>query len=183
MQMLCLSLFCPQCTIDLRKNVLHIGTTGSETPFLPEKDLPDYARLSAEQQQALSPRQPVPPSDPAQEIADRELAEAMAESSQLQQQRQHPERHEESGLEHPPRSPLEPTAASAHPPSSSPAVLDMSNAAAGTDTPAFPETAIRPLLSCGFSREASIAALQEANGDSNLALMALFAKSLNSVGQ
>ncbi|XP_065226174.1 protein DDI1 homolog 2 [Planococcus citri] len=30
-----------QCTIDLKRNVLHIGTTGTETPFLPESEIPD----------------------------------------------------------------------------------------------------------------------------------------------
>ena len=35
-----------QCSIDLKKNVLVIGTTGNETPFLPESELPKYARLN-----------------------------------------------------------------------------------------------------------------------------------------
>lgn len=35
-----------QMNIDLQKNVLRIGTTGTETPFLPENELPDCARLS-----------------------------------------------------------------------------------------------------------------------------------------
>ncbi|XP_067006623.1 protein DDI1 homolog 2 isoform X2 [Anabrus simplex] len=37
-----------QCSIDLKKNVLRIGTTGTETPFLSERDLPDCARLSSQ---------------------------------------------------------------------------------------------------------------------------------------
>ncbi|XP_045470298.1 protein DDI1 homolog 2 isoform X3 [Harmonia axyridis] len=36
-----------QCCIDLRKNVLRIGTTGTETPFLSERELPECARLSS----------------------------------------------------------------------------------------------------------------------------------------
>ncbi|XP_058805762.1 protein DDI1 homolog 2 isoform X2 [Phymastichus coffea] len=36
-----------QCCIDLKKNVLIIGTTGMETPFLTEGDLPECARLSS----------------------------------------------------------------------------------------------------------------------------------------
>ncbi len=36
-----------QCCIDLRKNALLIGTTGTETPFLPEGELPPHARLNA----------------------------------------------------------------------------------------------------------------------------------------
>lgn len=35
-----------QCNIDLQKNVLRIGTTGSETTFLAENELPECARLS-----------------------------------------------------------------------------------------------------------------------------------------
>ena len=34
----------PQCNIDLRKNSLTIGTTGTETKFLPENQLPPCAR-------------------------------------------------------------------------------------------------------------------------------------------
>ncbi|CAB3382396.1 Hypothetical predicted protein [Cloeon dipterum] len=37
-----------QCTIDLKRNILHIGTTGTETPFLSESDLPECARLSGQ---------------------------------------------------------------------------------------------------------------------------------------
>ncbi|KAF5303098.1 hypothetical protein FQR65_LT08430 [Abscondita terminalis] len=36
-----------QCCIDLKKNVLRIGTTETETPFLSERDLPECARLSS----------------------------------------------------------------------------------------------------------------------------------------
>jgi len=35
-----------QCTIDLTRNLLVIGTTSTETPFLPESELPESARLS-----------------------------------------------------------------------------------------------------------------------------------------
>ncbi|KAL1449534.1 hypothetical protein WDU94_002031 [Cyamophila willieti] len=35
-----------QCCIDLKKNVLRIGTTGTETAFLPESELPVCARLT-----------------------------------------------------------------------------------------------------------------------------------------
>lgn len=35
-----------QCTIDLQKNVLRIGTTGTETSFLPENELPTHSRLT-----------------------------------------------------------------------------------------------------------------------------------------
>lgn len=41
-----------QCTIDLRRNVLVIGTTGTETAFLPENELPMSARMSDEPTEA-----------------------------------------------------------------------------------------------------------------------------------
>lgn len=63
-----------QCSIDLKKNVLLIGTTGTETRFLPEAELPECARL------AYGPegREDTRP----EEIADRELAEAIQRSVQ-----------------------------------------------------------------------------------------------------
>ncbi|XP_016322588.1 protein DDI1 homolog 2 isoform X1 [Sinocyclocheilus anshuiensis] len=63
-----------QCSIDLKKNVLLIGTTGTETRFLPEAELPECARL------AYGPegREETRP----EEIADRELAEAIQRSVQ-----------------------------------------------------------------------------------------------------
>jgi DNA damage-inducible protein 1 len=36
-----------QCIIDLKRNVLHVGSTGAETPFLSEADIPKRERLSA----------------------------------------------------------------------------------------------------------------------------------------
>lgn len=58
-----------QCSIDLKKNVLVIGTTGSQTTFLPEGELPECARLAYG---AVRP----------EEIADQELAEAIQRSAE-----------------------------------------------------------------------------------------------------
>ena len=66
-----------QCCIDLKNNVLHIGTTGTETPFLAESDLPMTDRLAfsdAEGEQMAQDRQ-------LTEMEDKELAEAMAQSA------------------------------------------------------------------------------------------------------
>ncbi|XP_053546218.1 protein DDI1 homolog 2 isoform X2 [Bombina bombina] len=61
-----------QCSIDLEKNVLVIGTTGTRTSFLPEGELPECARL------AYGPgREDMHP----EEIADRELAEVLQKSA------------------------------------------------------------------------------------------------------
>lgn len=69
------SVFCfCQCSIDLKKNVLLIGTTGTETRFLSEAELPECARLAygAEGREDVRP----------DELADRELAEALQRSIQ-----------------------------------------------------------------------------------------------------
>eukprot|EP00112_Aurelia_sp_Birch-Aquarium-sp1_P017723 Seg414.1 transcript_id=Seg414.1/GoldUCD/mRNA.D3Y31 product="Protein DDI1 2" protein_id=Seg414.1/GoldUCD/D3Y31 len=63
-----------QCCIDLRRNILQIGTTGTETSFLAEADLPSSARLNS-QAGTTSPQ-------PMQQEEDRMLAEAMAKSAE-----------------------------------------------------------------------------------------------------
>ncbi|XP_075462028.1 protein DDI1 homolog 2 isoform X1 [Ascaphus truei] len=61
-----------QCSIDLEKNVLVIGTTGTRTTFLPEGELPECARL------AYGPGR----EDMQQEeVSDRELAEVLQKSA------------------------------------------------------------------------------------------------------
>lgn len=42
-----------QCTIDLQHNVLRIGTTGTETKFLPENELPTHSRLTLSGEDSL----------------------------------------------------------------------------------------------------------------------------------
>ena len=66
-----------QCTIDLKRNVLVIGTTGTETPFLSEADLPPCARLSSQVNEEDVVRSSA--KDAAAE-EDRQLAEAIARS-------------------------------------------------------------------------------------------------------
>ena len=67
-----------QCVVDLKKNVLRIGTTGTETPFLPESDLPECARLSGGTADEDSSAEMIKQS--IQEAEDRELAQALAHS-------------------------------------------------------------------------------------------------------
>lgn len=71
-----------QCLIDLKRNLLVIGTTGTETPFLSENELPDCARLSG-------PRSEVESSS-AVEMEDRELAKALQDSATPDPSNQHP---------------------------------------------------------------------------------------------
>ncbi|XP_020297468.1 protein DDI1 homolog 2 [Pseudomyrmex gracilis] len=64
-----------QCCIDLKKNVLKIGTTGTETSFLAEGDLPECARLSGNIDESFD---------------DRDLQRALEDSSRdVKKQRQH----------------------------------------------------------------------------------------------
>ncbi|KAJ1528524.1 hypothetical protein ONE63_006930 [Megalurothrips usitatus] len=42
-----------ECVLDLKANVLRIGTTGTETRFLPENELPDCARLFGNPEDAV----------------------------------------------------------------------------------------------------------------------------------
>lgn len=60
--------------IDLKRNLLVIGTTGTETPFLSENELPDCARLSGPRSETES--------SSAVEMEDHELAKALQESAQ-----------------------------------------------------------------------------------------------------
>ncbi|XP_013416940.1 protein DDI1 homolog 2-like isoform X2 [Lingula anatina] len=62
-----------QCCIDLKRGTLVIGTTGTETPFLTESDLPDHARLNRTASEVDEGQ--------LQEHEDRELAEALNKSA------------------------------------------------------------------------------------------------------
>ncbi|KAJ3656080.1 hypothetical protein Zmor_015182 [Zophobas morio] len=62
-----------QCCIDLRANVLRIGTTGTETKFLAETDLPECARLSTNSEDDVITRS-------IKETEDRQLQEALRNS-------------------------------------------------------------------------------------------------------
>lgn len=64
-----------QCCIDLHANVLRIGTTGTETPFLAESDLPECARLSNLSEEDILQRS-------RKEAEDRELQMALKNSRQ-----------------------------------------------------------------------------------------------------
>lgn len=69
----------PQCNIDLKNNCLLIGTTGTQTKFLAEGELPECARLTGspeEEQKALAESARL-----AEELA---VKEALAKSAQDQ---------------------------------------------------------------------------------------------------
>lgn len=63
----------PQCSIDLKKNVLRIGTTDTETPFLSERELPECARLSSQSEDDVIGQS-------VREAEERDLARALQNS-------------------------------------------------------------------------------------------------------
>jgi len=66
-----------QCTIDLRKNCLMIGTTGTETSFLSESQLPPCASLSGANEEDVIKQSAKESSN----LEDKQLAEALARSA------------------------------------------------------------------------------------------------------
>lgn len=146
---LCVLAITPQCCIDLCRNVVRIGTTGTETPFLAEKDLPCDARLTMTRTMSDS--------------SDAELAATLAESARHQQQ----QRENQAGVG--------PSIAAQHPVSPQSALAP---AVEASPELTVNEASVTQLQQMGFSRQDVIAALQQSGGDYNMALMSLFAKSL-----
>lgn len=130
-----------QCCIDLKEGVLRIGTTGTQTPFLPEGELPPCARLAFELEE----------DGQVQQHEDRELAEALAKSEQ--------------------------ESTRAHIGGATASITSSTS----VSLPTFPEASVAQITSMGFTREQAIQELTKANGDVNIALSTLFAKSLSSV--
>lgn len=62
-----------QCSIDLKNNVLRIGTTDTETTFLSERELPECARLSSQSDDDVIGRS-------VREAEERDLARALQNS-------------------------------------------------------------------------------------------------------
>jgi len=149
-----------QCTIDLRKNCLMIGTTGTETKFLSENELPACARLSGAgagdegegEAAALKAS-----ATEAGSLEDKQLAEALARSASDHSMDTTESKPGTSGGA-PPTASAAPQTASAE---------------------AFKESDIANIVSMGFAREVAIAELRKCNGDANMAVANLFAKSLS----
>ncbi|XP_039280837.1 protein DDI1 homolog 2 isoform X2 [Nilaparvata lugens] len=137
-----------QCSIDLERNVLRIGTTGTTTQFLGEQDLPECARLST--------------------IANEdELLASSANQDELLQQAIKDSISTSAGAGATP---------STSGPSANVNRLDPANSILPSDK--FTETEVKELISLGFTREQVISELRRFNGDKKQATAALFAKSL-----
>ncbi|XP_047040905.1 protein DDI1 homolog 2 isoform X2 [Helicoverpa zea] len=148
-----------QCNIDLKRNVLRIGTTGTETPFLPESELPECARLSGYSEDEIV-------NQSMRDHEERQVKEAMEKSKQ-----------EAGGL-----LSLRPTTSG----QSAPVPMQINNQRMVLGDPSqtimpndnFGEPEVEEIMSLGFTREQAIVELRRFNGDKTQATVALFAKSL-----
>lgn len=143
-----------QCCIDLQKNVLRIGTTGTETPFLPESELPECARLSGPGESASA--EAVGRS--MREAEDRELARALQDSEASAAAHRSSSMDSQDGGGRAASLPRDPSLT----------ILP---------TDKFGENEVRDLVSLGFTREQVIAELRRFDGDKNRATASLIAKS------
>ena len=150
-----------QCCIDLRRNVLVIGTTETETAFLSESDLPDCARLSMN---------PDVMQRNAQEEDDKLLAQALQRSAE-----------EAGGL----IVKSSDTANNCEIGSTNIKYLlgastsrQRGNGNKLSQADKFGEGDVRKIVEMGFSRDQVIEELRKFNGDSTQAMASLFAKSL-----
>lgn len=141
-----------QCIIDLKRNVLHIGTTGTETPFLPESELPDCARLSSNSDDEMVNQSL---QESKKENASHNVNQAIGTSNQSNQ------------VSSPLNSGGQPNLR---------ILGDPSLTVLPTDP--FSETEVEEIIGLGFTREQAIIELRRFNGDKTQATVALFAKSL-----
>lgn len=138
-----------QCTIDLRENCLHIGTTQTKTRFLNENELPDCARLTA--------------SNPDDE------QRLIEQTRKLQEELEMKEALEKSKQESAGGASTSSQSSSSQSPNAATTVLP---------TDKFSETDVQELIKLGFSREQVIVELRTFNGNKTQATAALFAKSI-----
>lgn len=135
--------------------MLRIGTTGTETPFLAESELPMTDRLAFSDeggQMEVEDKQ-------LAEMEDKELAEAMDRSVK--------EATQEAS-----------SSSSQSLPSQSSSGLGVSSSSFGAGVASFPEASIQRIVELGFTRDEATLELQRKNGDVDVAAAALLARSL-----
>ncbi|XP_075990660.1 DNA damage inducible 1 homolog rngo isoform X4 [Anticarsia gemmatalis] len=155
-----------QCNIDLKRNVLRIGTTGTETPFLPESELPECARLSGYSEDEIV-------NQSMRDHEERQVKEALEKSKQGVVPME-----ASSSPEHVPSSSGQQPVVPMQTNNGSPRMVlgDPSRTILPSD--AFGEAEVEEIVSLGFTREQAIVELRRFNGDKTQATVALFAKSL-----
>ncbi|KFB37782.1 hypothetical protein ZHAS_00005099 [Anopheles sinensis] len=174
-----------QCNIDLKNNVLRIGTTGTETPFLAEGDLPECARLTGspeEEKRALAESAKL-----AEELA---IKEALAKSQTDQASTSGSTSGTSSGNNNttttststpasssntPPAAQQQPPPATTEQPPPEPMQQDEPMLTL-LPTDRFTEMDVVELESMGFKRQMVIDELRAANGDKTKATSGLFSR-------
>ncbi|XP_045458074.1 protein DDI1 homolog 2 [Melitaea cinxia] len=147
-----------QCNIDLKRNVLQIGTTGTETPFLSESELPECARLSGVSEDELVTQS-------VKEAEEKQMKEALEKSKQdAKKQASCPSNTGPSSGQTTGQRIV------------TPGLSNPSLTVLPTDR--FTETDVEEIVALGFTREQAIVELRRFNGDKTQATVALFAKSL-----
>ena len=175
-----------QCCIDLKNNRLVIGTTGTETPFLSESDLPSCARLTAgnadegavpmDEDEALAKALQSSADDAALGAAKGNASNnnaAPGDSAETKPKRQ--------ALD-PASRPAESGAAVASTPTPSGAATAISTTSSSNAVSAVTaevnQTDLNQLVSMGFTRQDAEEQLRVHEGDINQAIAALIARSL-----
>merc|ERR1719414_2819810 len=143
-----------QCTIDLKDNVLVIGSTGTKTRFLPEADLPECARLNTRGKDGGPEDMDEAMKASASEHEDNLLKEAIRKSE---------EETKRLKSDHP------------QPETGASAAKDL-NVILPSDK--FSEQDVKTLMAYSFPRDKCIEELRAKDGDVKAATAALFAKSL-----
>ncbi|CAL8149309.1 unnamed protein product [Orchesella dallaii] len=144
-----------QCVIDLKRNVLVIGTTGTETRFLPESELPDSARLSSNNSEAVKENEAALSALGGEDVG---LAKAIEES--VRDQRKNKELNDGTNT------------------STSKSGTNTSSGTGPSPTHNFSEATVQKIMKMGFSREQVLKELANFNGDETQAIAALLVKSL-----
>lgn len=142
---------------------MHIGTTGTETTFLPENELPSHCRLTNagddDEASAAAMKKTV------DELEANEIRKAIEKSRTEQGAAASSSSGIRAGTSTGPSSTIV----------SSPASAAATAVSSGDN---FSETDIQDIQKLGFPRDKCIAELRSANGNKTQAIAALFAKSL-----
>ena len=151
-----------QCVIDLKKNVLKIGTTGEEIPFLGEGDIPkqheDQENLKQQDAMMNATDKNKNKNDTTKVVAP-PLDDVAAEVSGVHERPSRPATTEISGVVSPPIAG---------------GGLGGAGGEGGGGRSAFPEAVVANLMQLGFSRERVVQALEATGGNAETAASLLF---------
>ncbi|XP_076066994.1 DNA damage inducible 1 homolog rngo isoform X7 [Oratosquilla oratoria] len=162
-----------QMCIDLKENKLKIGTSGKETRFLSESELPECARLTNRSEEDMVRQSEMM----AREAEDKALAEVLARSAKEKAGGGSGDALQgAAGTSFNPAAgfPFQRASASG---GSSTASSDVVMAAPPPPKPNFSESDIQEIVNIGFTRQEAIDELRQQNGNKTQAIAALFARS------